>query len=114
MTASKTDVVDFLKRFKQEATTTGIQLIPRDKNKNGLATLGITIPAAESIILGLTEENYSNGPETDHDGSSGEIWFFCTLENGQQVYIKLKLEANKAKCLSFHPAAHSMPQPYKK
>lgn len=114
MIASKTDVIQFLKKFKQVVASEGLAFIQRTKNIQGLISLGLTIPVAEQLIFSLTEEDYVGGPEADKDGSLGEIWFFCRLESGQQMYIKLKLAGNKAKCLSFHPAEYLVKQPYKK
>jgi hypothetical protein len=111
--ATRSEVTEFLRRFKARMHADGLYFVPRKRNLDGLARLGLTIIEAERIILDLTEENYCRGPEQDEDGSLGEIWFFGVLEDGQSIYIKLKLDNDFAKCLSFHPAERPMRHPYK-
>ena len=106
------EVNQFLRRFKAQVTKQGgIELVHRDVNIKGIANLGLTLSDVDDYILELKYLNYSLGPESDKDGSGGEIWIFCTQINSRNVYIKLKLDT-KAKCISFHPAEHSMHQPY--
>lgn len=111
--ASRSEVCEFLRRFKARMLTDGLYFVPRKRNLDGLAILGFTINEAERIILDLTEGNYCRGPEQDEDGSPGEIWFFGVLEDGHSIYIKVKLDDDFAKCLSFHPAERPMRHPYK-
>lgn len=110
--ASRDEVVDFLKRFKAKMAADGLFFVPRKRNLDGITWLGLTIDEVEKIILGLTEINYSGGPEKDVDGSLGEIWFFSVLDDGRGIYVKLKLDDEFAKCLSFHPAERPMRRPY--
>ena len=78
--------------------------INRSINTNTLAKYGISINCMEQLIMRLTPENYYKGPETDRDGSEGEIWIFNHPINNTQLYIKLKLIAKKSflKIISFH------------
>lgn len=102
--ANITEAVNFLKRFKQEATLSGIDFIPRRANLNALAHLGMTISDAENAMLGLSAQDYISGPTQDYDGSAGEIWVFGTIIHHANIYIKVKLETGRAACLSFHEA----------
>lgn len=104
-------VAQFLKQFKQIAEANGIYVVPRRKNKLDLISLGITEKIREAIILSLTPDNYCKGPEADRD-QPGDLWFFGKTENGDEIYIKLKIVAAKgtyiAKCLSFHRAERKL------
>ncbi len=107
----RTTVTQFLKQFKQIARVRGINVIPRRINKINLISLGITERIRETIILSLTPEDFCKGPEPDRD-RPGDLWFFGKTENGDEIYIKLKIaDANGtdiAKCLSFHRAEHKL------
>jgi hypothetical protein len=111
--ANITDAANFLKRFKEEATLSGIDFIPRRANLNALANLGITISDAEVTVLGLSARDYISGPTQDHDGSAGEIWVFGTVLNHANIYIKVKLETGRAACISFHEAQYPLVFPFR-
>jgi hypothetical protein len=104
-------IAQFLKQFKQIAKIRGVYVIPRSKNKLDLIALGITEGIRETIILSLTPDDFCKGPEPDRD-RPGDLWFFGKTENGNEIYIKLKIaDANGtyiAKCLSFHRAGHKL------
>lgn len=106
------EISQFLRRFKLQASKTGIDFVNRLANRDGMAELGITVDDAEKFIKELTFSNYSKGSEADKDGSIGEVWIFGKEINSKQVYIKLKLDNIGAKCLSFHPAEFSLQQPF--
>ena len=108
------DSTNFLKRLKAEATSTGIDFIPRKANLDALAKLGVLIGDAENIILSLSGKDYVSGPESDYDGSAGEIWVYGIKIGADHLYIKLKLEAGRAKCISFHEAQHPLAFPLNK
>ena len=107
----RTIAAQFLKQFKQIARTRGIDVIPRRKNKLDLIALGITERIRETIILSLTPDDFCKGPEPDRD-RPGYLWFFGKTENGDDIYIKLKIADTNgtyiAKCLSFHRAEHKL------
>lgn len=107
----RTTVAQFLKQFKQIARTRGVDVIPRIKNKLDLIALGITERIRETIILSLTPDDFCKGPEPDRD-RPGDLWFFGKTENGDNVYIKLKIAdvdgIHIAKCLSFHRAEYKL------
>jgi hypothetical protein len=102
---------DFLKRFKKEFTRGRFTFVRRETSLQAMAFLGIMPADAEQIILGLTANDYCKGPENDEDGSPGEVWVFGTALDRTQIYIKLKLDASVAKCISFHPAGFKMKFP---
>lgn len=107
----RTVVSQFLKQFKYIANTRGIDVIPRKKNRLDLIALGITEKIRETIILSLTPDDFCKGPEPDRD-IPGDLWFFGKTENGDEIYIKLKIAningTNIAKCISFHRADHKL------
>lgn len=92
----------------KKASQGGLNLQPRKKNLDSLARLGLRIEDAEEIVFGLTDEDYVGGPESDEDGSEGEVWIFGVSSGNSMVYIKLKLDPYQAKCLSFHEAVHRL------
>lgn len=78
----------------------------RSKNRNFLAERGWSQSDVERIILGLTSLDYHQGPESDHDGSDGEIWKYFHPFSGEVIYIKMKLslagDVDFVKIISFH------------
>lgn len=113
--ASKEDIIDFLFKFKSFAQTPGFfSLVERDKNMQSIAELGITVPQALDVILQLTCENYSSGPEVDHDYPEQSVWVFGTTIDGEEIYIKLSddFKYSVAKCISFHKADFAILYPY--
>src|SRR5919206_1616327 len=80
--ADKTAINGFLKRFKMKMSSEGLVFIRRKPNLDSIARLGFTVDEVERVILGLTEKNYAKGPESDDDGSAGEIWVFGVSEAG--------------------------------
>jgi hypothetical protein len=105
---------DFLKRFIAKVVADGLHFVPRKQGLDGIAASGLTTDEAERIILDLTEANYSGGPERDHEGSPGEVWFFNAFEEGRSIYIELKLGDLFAACRSFRPANRPAQLPHKK
>jgi hypothetical protein len=112
--ASIIEVTRFLRHFREAIDAKGLNFIPRQINRDGIAKLGLTVADVRSVIYSLKYKHYCGGPEIDQDGSSGEVWIFSTIIGSQSAYIKLKLDKalGVAKCLSFHPAEHSIKQPY--
>lgn len=116
--AEKEVVRRFLREFKQIATAgRGVDIVDRRKNMQSLAQLGLTKRNGIAVILGLSVEDYCDGPKPDK-GRQGEIWEFGRVMEGKEVYIKLKIaqagEVRLAKCLSFHIAEHPLCFPCKK
>ena len=82
------------------------QPIPRGKNMNTLAQLGITWNDVKEEIYGLSASDYFQGPEVDRDFPSADLfWMFKKSIAGQIIYIKFKvlyLEDGSVKLVSFH------------
>lgn len=89
-------------------------ILNRDRNRDGLITIGITKAQRDEVIRSLTPDDYCEGPLPD-ETQPGNVWVFGKHVEGIEVYIKLKLTATEApKCISFHPAEHALRYPLKK
>ena len=110
-------VEEFLKKYKSLACVKdSFFIVPRDKNIQCIADLGITTPQAKDVIMNLNKNNYYKGPEEDKNGSGNNVWIFQAIVRGKCVYIKLSddFQNNKAKCISFHSPQYSMKKKKKK
>lgn len=105
-------VESFLMEVKEVLRAGGkLFVIPREKNREFLLSLGLTYKNCRAEILKLEVEDYCSGPEPD-DRDRQSVWIFGRKVLGKNVYIKLKLpkqagvETRKKKvvCLSFHEA----------
>lgn len=81
--------------------------VPRGKNMQSLSDHNLTIADAKSEILGLVVGDYYKGPKQDFDPAQpGDIWEFKKNVDGEQFYVKLKIQNRNGqdvlKCLSFH------------
>lgn len=112
--ADRWQVELFLKQFK-EAWPPDCVVIPRDKNNQALADLGLTPMQRRHEILALTADNYVEGPMPDPEEPNQTVWVFGKKIDGREVYIKLTLKQVEktflAKCLSFHVAEHALSYP---
>ncbi len=115
---TRREVAAFLGDFKVAMDFGFFTFVNREKNLQGLADLNISVNDAKQVIADLTPDNYSYGPEADHDGSSEDVWFFGVEVEGTEVYTKLKLVQDPrrksirwAKVLGFHPAEQSIAYP---
>jgi hypothetical protein len=116
--ASATEVQDFLDQFRtciQFGAKVRFRQTP--KNIQGLLTLNMTQAQAIDCVCLLTRDDYCSGPEADRDEDGKEIWIFGCVENGIEVYIKLRLDPNKPFSTpvirSFHPAEYPLSYPLK-
>ena len=116
--ATRDQVAAFLSRFKVAMDFGFFAFVEREKNLQGLADLGITVVEAKQAIASVTPDNYSYGPEADHDGSNEDVWFFGVQVEATAVYVKLKLVQDPrrktvqwAKVLGFHPAERPITYP---
>lgn len=97
-------ISDFLRRFKEIAAINQIYFVPREKNRQGLAILGLTYEGAAEIIHALTPREHLRGPEPDRNRRfPGKVCTFQVAYNGTAVHIKLRLSGNHPFCISFHP-----------
>ena len=110
--ATKVEVEEFLEYARILIEAGRLTFVPRTANIEGMAELGITNREAEAILMRLTSNNYSRGPDDDHDTDESDVWIFGASVEKTMVYIKLKTGAAKngayVKCLSFHPAHHEL------
>ena len=102
MIMNRSHQADFLVRFQSKARKDGLTIVPRSKNRDTLAFLGLLEYQAKEVIMGLREDQCIAGPLKDFDGSEGEIYEFEAEVQQTTVYIKLKLDSAEAKCISFH------------
>lgn len=94
-----------------------VQFRQTPKNIQGLTTLNMSQAQAIQRICSLSADKYCCGPEADRDEDGKEIWVFGCVENGVEVYIKLRLDPKKPfsrpVVRSFHPAEHPLNYPLK-
>ena len=79
--------------------------IPRKKNMDTLAQLGIMPLHAIKEMEELTVKDYISGPDPDRDCPESEpFWKFKKQISGSIVYIKFKIRYDDAglKIVSFH------------
>ena len=109
------DQVMLFLALMRECAACSFRLERRDKNMATLAGLGITIRDAKGRILALTVNDYVEGPTARPDRPSQESWVFGLRIHGTDVYIKLEVRLEPARCLcvSFHNAERPMAFPYR-
>lgn len=105
--ASTSDVSAFLTKAKNLMAAGKYVFVPRGKNMQALSDHNLTIADAKSEILGLVVGDYYKGPKQDFDPAQpGDIWEFKKDIDGEQFYVKLKIQKRNGedvlKCLSFH------------
>ena len=110
----RTQVVQFLQAFKKAAVSRpGIQYWSRPERIATLRELEYTRADCDDIILSLSVDNYSSGPEPDRNGP-GEVWIFG-VRIEREIYIKLGLDPGSRTpvVLSFHWAVHPLQYPFR-
>ena len=100
------DIEKILADMRSAIDSGKFQLIPRKKNMNTLARLGISWEDVKTEIYELTAGEYFQGPEVDWDfPSTDRFWMFKKIIEGQVIYIKFKvlyLEDGGVKVVGFH------------
>ncbi len=96
--------------------TAAVRFVFRDRTENlrTLALLGITREHAESLVLGLTPEDYSSGPSADHNHPGLDVWVFGLRVGSIEVYVKVQAIVNPpvgCVCISFHKSERPMDYP---
>ena len=117
---NKEDVARFLTICKIAAKFNLI-LELTDKNKQTIASLGYQLDDVKNTILGLSVEDYAEGPLIDRKGYAGDFWVFGTIIEDKEIYIKLKVKNINSTgdkqlstlCISFHFAEHAIIYPFK-
>jgi hypothetical protein len=110
------EVVVFLNDLRDKWRVFGILFRDdRGKNANTLTELEIRPIDREKVILGLTVDDYSEGPveETLYRGSA--MWVFGKNVKNREVYIKITmgLTGERVICISFHLAEYPIKYPFK-
>ncbi|MDQ7094168.1 hypothetical protein REC12_11265 [Desulfosporosinus sp. PR] len=111
--ASIEEINQFLENAKSLIRKGKYDFIPRKKNLDGLALLGITQKLAKSELLELTYRQYDRGPIPDIDRLSDIVWEFIKEIDTNLAYIKIKIDQRGCVCLSFHPSSGPTSLPYK-
>ena len=112
-------VRDFLHLVKETimnpVSDQGWVLVLRKENKECLLQLGFKYPDIKETLLGLSVEDYCEGPCRDRD-QPGELWVFGKSIENKVVYIKLKLASlgplRIVRVVSFHFAEHTLEYPF--
>ena len=111
------EVLDFLTNFKLAIQYDRCQFIGRPDTDQNLIDLNLTRKQALEIICELTPDDYSSGPEQDDTDTEKSVWKFGYDHEGNEVYIKLRLNSTPENELprgvvwSFHTAEHPMRYP---
>lgn len=104
--SSKPDVEKILGDMKNALMQNKICFIPRAKNMKTLAALGLLVSDVKDELMDLSYSDYISGPEVDRDQPSSDcLWIFKRRVNGQDIYIKFKVEYQidgNVKVISFH------------
>jgi hypothetical protein len=103
-------VNQFLEEFFDLINDEKFFTVPRKKNSDCLATLKLFEDDVIDEVLSLTYKDYVSGPHKDNNGT-GDIWVFGKVISGHLIYIKLKIDYDNAKCISFHLADWNMKFP---
>ena len=105
--AERTDIISFLSEAKKLLLAGQLDFVPRKKNLEDMARLGLTVSDLEEELAELQPLHYFKGPKQDLK-RKGFIWEFKKLVEGWPFYIKLKIDGGWLKCLGFHLDAFSM------
>jgi hypothetical protein len=113
--ATRQEVLDFLSLFKGAAMLGHFRVRDRPKNRQGLVDLQATPAERLEVLLGLTPEDYVEGPKPDDTDPGKDVWVFGKTVRGTETYIKLRVAkdprkqtVHRAFLWSFHPAEHPM------
>ena len=114
--STQEEVEQFLEIFKSYWDG---KVIPREKNDDALAILGITPKHRIEEVKKLRYVDYFRGPSPDHDGEPDKEWWeFGLRVKGHEIYIKIRIYKRKSgsyggKCMSFHIAEEEIIYPFK-
>ncbi|HEX3038164.1 MAG TPA: hypothetical protein VHO94_04125 [Oscillospiraceae bacterium] len=80
--------------------------VPRRKNRETLAQLGMMPSDIYDKINELTKDDWHGGPKPDDDPRKPDpIWEFKKMVDGKRIYIKFKIvqnENNLLRVIGFH------------
>lgn len=97
----------FLAEIRSLLSSGQYDFVPRRKNLQAIARLGLTVRDVKRELLHLTVADYFKGPKKDFDAERpGEIWEFKKTIEDEVFYVKLKIVQENGqrvlKCLGFH------------
>jgi hypothetical protein len=118
--ADRNQVRDFLESIKETISNPiadrGWVLVPRHENNECLSQLGFRYPEIQEALLGLSVQDYCEGPCQDRD-QPGDLWIFGKVLENKSVYIKIKLASRGplkfVRIISFHFAEYTLDYPFK-
>ena len=106
MAASSADIQKILADMRCALSQKAFEGIPRKKNMNTLARLGLTWEDVKQEMYDLSEQEYYQGPSVDRDNPASDLfWVFKKRIEGNVIYIKFKVlyqEDGRVKAVSFH------------
>ena len=107
-------VVLFLHLMKTAANER-FAFMDRRVNLDTLARLGINRQHAQALVVGLKPEDYVSGPSPDHNYPGLEMWVFGLQVSGSEVYVKIQVIVEPARCvcISFHESERPMHYPFR-
>ena len=110
--AARHQVVLFLSLMKAAASQRFV-FTSRKKNLGTLALLGLSLADAKERVLGLTPEEYVDGPSPDDKRPGDEVWVFGLEIEKRKVYVKVCVinEPQLCTCISFHEAEKPLSHP---
>ena len=117
--ADKEAVKRFLDDLRQILKAGGkFYLVPREKNRDALLRMGLTIKNCRQEVMSLKVEDYCSGPDSDLDPKfKGSVWTFGKEICERQVYIKVKVMKTgmhqAVTCISFHEAEYPLRNVYR-
>jgi len=111
--ATPEEVEQFLSEVKALLQAGKWEMVPRKKNLDGLASLGITVQQAKAELIRLSYRHYDRGPIDDFDRPGEDVWEFIKAVGSSDVYIKLKIDHRGCVCIGFHPSSGPTTLPYK-
>jgi len=99
------EIKEFLKQVRN-IDRKDARLIPRKKNMDYLAELGIRLHDAIDEVYDLKCEDYVDGPKPNENikYSEGDVWMFKKQIEGHNTYIKISITHcnEELAILSFH------------
>lgn len=114
---TKEQVDEYLSVVRSLVDSGAVVIVPRDKNTEGMAQLGLTQAAALGMLRSMSSSNFCSGPEQDRDRPGQDCWLFGLNAGSSDAYVKLVVEQlpqgrQRLKVLSFHPAQFPMSFPF--
>ena len=119
VTTGRDAVTGFLEDLRKVLKANGkFYLVPREKNRDTLLQMGLTVKNCKHEVMNLRVEDYCSGPEPDADPKfQGLIWTFGKEICHRKVYIKIKVTKSATQqavtCISFHEAEYPLRNVYR-